>query len=74
MVGAANGLDPMNILHVNHGGEVRRQGTRSQDNFNIVGINTDQHTVTLIKIGVDTTVNAQHKDFVRINYITLQEQ
>ncbi len=52
MVGAANGLDPMNILHVNH----------------------DQHTVTLIKIGVDTTVNAQHKDFVRINYITLQEQ
>ena len=74
MVGAANGLDATNILHVNHGGEVRRQGTRSQDNFNVVGINTDRHTVTLVKIGVDTTVCAQHKDFVCINYLTLQEE
>ena len=70
-VGAANGLPPTNIYHVNHGGEVRRQGTRSQDNFNIIGINTSSHTITLVKIGIDSTIYAQRKDFIRINYLSM---
>ena len=74
MVGSANGLPSSNTLSVTHGGgEVRVTGTRSQDSFNLVGINTTAKCVTVVKIGVDCNVYAQHKDYVRINYQTMEE-
>lgn len=74
MVGSANGLPPSNNYHVNHlGGEVRVTGTRSQDSFNLVGINTTQKCVTVVKIGVECNVYGQRKDYVRVNYSTKEE-
>ena len=74
MVGSANGLPQDNSLSVTHyGGEVRVLGTRSQDSFNVVGFNVAEHWVGIAKIGVDSNSFGQKKDFLRIDYKTMEE-
>ena len=77
MVGAANGLDTKvtsNNYAIDHFGEVREIGTRSQDSFNIVGINKAQKTISVVKIGIDCNTYGQKTDFVVIDYQNMEEK
>lgn len=45
-------------------------GTRSQDEFQIISIDTYQHIVKLFKVGANVDIFARHKNSVCINYYT----
>lgn len=77
LVGAANGLDTKvtsNSNAVSHFGEVRVIGTRSQDSFNIVGINKAQKTISVVKIGIDCNIYGQKTDYVVVDYQKMEEK
>lgn len=75
MVGAANGSwgDGHDYSVSHGGGEVRTPETRSQDSFNVYGINVDNHYIDIIKIGVDSNSYGQKKDYLRLDYLRKEE-
>ena len=71
-VGGANGLSSGNYK-ISHFDEVRVIGKRSQDSFNIVSISKTQHTISIVKIGIDSNIFGQMKTCVVLDYKTQSE-